>query len=185
MRTNSLGTINLLPRTFTEQSEKMPDKSQEYRDTLARKLHDDVKQTFESCQTVIAGAGPFSILASDYRGKSDESIKRKLSRKARKINQPIYDLYGCRFALPEGWIYPAIDIVSSRWPTPPVLYPGTSTLRIYRKGLNIPRISHPEYEGVHMLILFDLNGRKEVGEIQLYTPQQWQKEQETRDYYHQ
>lgn len=185
---NSLETLAQLPRTAKEQFAIFKEETREERETAAKKLHDEVQMAFEKAAAAFPGyfqQKPFSILASAYRGKLPGSIDRKLSRLPQ--NSPIYDLYACKFALPDkdqvNW---AIRVIQYNFPTPPVLFGAYRPLK--EVGNNPWQFkgerSHPEYEGVIMRVIFDWNGRKEVGEVQLYTPEQWKKEEETRDYYH-
>lgn len=167
-----LDTLDQLPRSAMEQLEWSPNEGA--RGQITAKLYEEMLDYFSHYR--------IHILNSAYRAKSNGRVREKISNGKKS---PFYDFYGLRFALQEVDIGGAVEVVKNRWPTPTALWGGTPSSRRLDMRRRPKRFSHPDYAGVHQNIVFDYEGQKEVAEIQFFTPEQWEKEETTRAYYHQ
>lgn len=188
---NTLNILGQLPRTVEEQFARNQGETEEDRQIIAKRLHDDTVSLLSDVSKL--GWEPIPVLKSEYRGKSQTSIERKLFQSERN-HSPIRDLYGCRFVLPHDRLKYVQSLIEERWPTPQVLFidrifsvrsPGSRKsdydFRHFFEEQSIEELT----QGKVMNIVFDYAGQKRVGEVQLLTPEGWEIENKTRESYHQ
>ena len=170
-----------IPRSSTLQIRELPDF--DHRVLLCRELYDEVLSVFET-----KGVRPMS---SSYRAKTDESIRKYLDIRSRlrgyRSERPIFDIYGIRVIIRgEEEIANAIQTILDHFNPPAKYFGSIDSVVDYRN----PRIrpfpfSDERYKAVHIRIPFGNNGVKNLGEIQLMTPEWYEMNKKTEIDYQQ
>ncbi len=114
------------------------------------------------------------VLQSDARIKSTERLLEKIENPMRGSN-PVLDLYALQMVVGQPEVFRTIKSIRKKWPMPKEFPWGIRTARIGGNPL-----SHPDYQAVHMNFVFNSD---KIAEVKLFTPEQFQLEQETREFY--
>lgn len=116
------------------------------------------------------------VLQSDARIKSTERLLDKIENPLREPN-PVLDLYALQLVVGQSEVFNTIKSIRKKWPMPKEFPWGIRTARLGGNPL-----SHPGYHAVHMNFVFNAD---KIAEVKLFTPEQFQMEHETRDFYEQ
>ncbi|MBP6913216.1 MAG: hypothetical protein KBC00_01245 [Candidatus Levybacteria bacterium] len=114
------------------------------------------------------------VLQSDARIKSTDRLLEKIENPLRK-SIPILDLYALQLVVNSSDVFRTLKLIRKKWPMPKEFPWGIRTARMGKNPW-----SHPDYQAVHMNFVFNAD---KIAEAKLFTPEQYQIEQNTRVFY--
>lgn len=163
-----------IPVNTLEQLAQLP--SSEEQERILSRLYNSVIQLLAGNNLTV------DLEKSSKRSKTREAIDRKINR--RGTGKPILDIYGIRLILTEDQIHQAVEILSTRYPTPKRFPGGIPSERDYNDP-TIPwnPLRQPDYRAFHKNILFTDGNQVGIAEIQLMTAGQWEIAQANRQDY--
>jgi len=165
-----------LPETWNDQLKSLPQDIKE-RDRITAVFHQEV--------ATVLTEKHISIINSFYRTKTEESIQNKLSRRLlRNRYNPILDIYGTRFIIEESSIDLAAQEILKHFKTPKKYSWGMPSVVDHRKPEIRSYNSSKHYKAVHIYVPFIDTGVKNIGEIQLLTPEWMKTANRTKRHYY-
>lgn len=165
-----------LPETWNDQLKSLPQDIKE-RTRVTAIFHQEVNNILTEAN--------IPIINSFYRAKTDESIQAKLSRRLlRNRNNPIADIYGTRFIVQESLINTAVQKILKHFEAPKKYPWGMLSVIDHRKPEIRSNNSSKHYKAVHIYVPFGKAGVKNIGDIQLLTPEWMKTANRTKRHYY-
>jgi hypothetical protein len=102
---------------------------------------------------------------------SSESRLKFLDPRFSPDSIPYSDIFGTRFIIPGHNIDESAQIIKEYYKSPDKFPWGVNSIRDFRKKKSNLPYSNPEYTAVHIKVPFGNQTIKDIGEIQLLTPE--------------